>query len=96
MHRRTAELDSKSHIAAGEADYESWRQDVLDRRISADLRVMTGKPVVRGTHIPVEQVLLHLADNPSLEDLRAAYPRLTSDDVRICVERRLGRPTIVN
>ncbi len=43
---------------------------------------MVGKPVVRGTRIPVERVIAHLAQNPQLDDLFAAYPELTLDDVK--------------
>lgn len=46
---------------------------------------MVGKPVVKGTRIPVELVLAHLAENPDLNDLFAAYPRLTAEDVRACL-----------
>ena len=53
-------------------------------RIIADPGILVGKPVKRGTRIPVELLLAHLAQNPDLEDLFAAYPRLTRDDVRAC------------
>jgi uncharacterized protein (DUF433 family) len=46
---------------------------------------MVGKPVVKGTRIPVEVVLGKLAENPDLDDLFAAYPRLTLDDVKACL-----------
>lgn len=51
-------------------------------RITQDPRVMVGKPVVRGTRIPVERVIAHLAHTPDLEDLFAAYPELTVEDVQ--------------
>ncbi len=35
---------------------------------------MVGKPVVKGTRIPVERVVAHLAHNPDLKDLFVAYP----------------------
>ncbi len=46
---------------------------------------MVGKPVVKGTRIPVERVLAHLSVTPDLEDLFAAYPELTLDDVKACL-----------
>ncbi|MBI1789507.1 MAG: DUF433 domain-containing protein [Acidobacteria bacterium] len=46
---------------------------------------MQGKPVVRGTRIPVELVLRKLAEGASVEDLLEAYPRLTADDIRACL-----------
>jgi uncharacterized protein (DUF433 family) len=54
-------------------------------RITQDPGVMVGKPVVRGTRIPVERVIAHLAQNPLLDDLFAAYPELTLDDVKACL-----------
>jgi uncharacterized protein (DUF433 family) len=51
-------------------------------RIIRDPAVMVGKPVVKGTRIPVERVLAHLAQTPDLADLFAAYPELTVDDVK--------------
>jgi uncharacterized protein (DUF433 family) len=47
---------------------------------------MVGKPVVTGTRIPVERVIAHLAQNPALDDLFAAYPELTLDDVKACLQ----------
>ncbi|HXK34288.1 MAG TPA: DUF433 domain-containing protein [Dehalococcoidia bacterium] len=55
------------------------------QRIVVDPDVLVGKPVVRGTRIPVELVLKHLAENPDVDELLAAYPRLTIDDVRACL-----------
>src|SRR5438552_2363542 len=59
-------------------------QEKLDYRdrIATDPRVMLGKPVVRGTRIPVERVLAHLADIPDLDELFSSFPELTRDDVR--------------
>ncbi len=54
-------------------------------RIITDPRIMVGKPVVRGTRIPVEHVLGRLAENPDLEELFAAYPELTREDVKACL-----------
>jgi uncharacterized protein (DUF433 family) len=51
---------------------------------------MVGKPVVRGTRIPVERVVAHLAHNPDLEDLFGAYPELTVDDVKACLHYALN------
>ena len=54
-------------------------------RIITDPRIMVGKPVVRGTRIPVEHVLGRLAENPDLDELFAAYPELTREDVQACL-----------
>jgi uncharacterized protein (DUF433 family) len=54
-------------------------------RITSNPHVMVGKPVVKGTRIPVELVVAHLANNPDLNDLFAAYPELTLEDVKACL-----------
>jgi uncharacterized protein (DUF433 family) len=53
-------------------------------RIVTDPKILVGKPVVKGTRIPVEVVLARLAENPDLDDLFAAYPRLKRRDVQAC------------
>ncbi len=54
-------------------------------RIMADPKVMVGKPVIRGTRIPVETVLEELAHNPNVDELLAAHPALTLEDVQACL-----------
>lgn len=43
---------------------------------------MLGKPVIRGTRIPVELILRKLSEGASEADLFDAYPRLTREDVQ--------------
>lgn len=59
---------------------------LVHERIVEDSAIMGGKPVVKGTRIPVERVLAHLAHTPDLDDLFAAYPELTLEDVQACLE----------
>jgi uncharacterized protein (DUF433 family) len=54
-------------------------------RITADPRILAGKPVVRGTRIAVDLVLEELAQNPDLDELLAAHPDLTRTDVQACL-----------
>src|SRR3979411_1173527 len=44
-----------------------------------------GKPVVKGTRIPVELVLQYLAYDPDVHTLFEAFPRLTLEDVKACL-----------
>lgn len=60
-------------------------QPKYQARIVEDPEIMVGKPVVKGTRIPVELVLQHLEENPDLEDLFAAFPRLTMEDLKACL-----------
>jgi uncharacterized protein (DUF433 family) len=51
-------------------------------RIEINPEIMGGKPVVRGTRIPVELILRKLGAGMSSEEILADHPRLTSDDIR--------------
>jgi uncharacterized protein (DUF433 family) len=51
-------------------------------RIEMNPRVMLGKPVIRGTRIPVELILRKLSEGASEADLIDAYPRLTREDIQ--------------
>jgi uncharacterized protein (DUF433 family) len=53
----------------------------LTDRIEIDREVMLGKPVIRGTRIPVELILRKLSEGASEADLLDAYPRLTREDI---------------
>jgi uncharacterized protein (DUF433 family) len=54
---------------------------IIDR-IEMDPKVMSGKPVIRGTRIPVELLLRKLGEGATDEDLLDAYPRLKREDIR--------------
>ena len=54
-------------------------------RIIVDPSVLAGKPVVKGTRIPVELVLKRLAQDLDVHTLLEAYPRLTVADVQACL-----------
>ena len=54
-------------------------------RIITDPRILAGKPVVKGTRIPVELVLEYLAYDPNVHTLFEAFPRLTVEDVKACL-----------
>ncbi|MGA9033778.1 MAG: DUF433 domain-containing protein, partial [Sulfuricaulis sp.] len=51
-------------------------------RIEVNPKIMLGKPVIRGTRIPVELILRKLGEGATEADLLDAYPDLTRDDVR--------------
>jgi uncharacterized protein (DUF433 family) len=41
--------------------------------------------VIKGTRIPVELILEKLAAGYSFDDLKKAYPRITTADVQACL-----------
>lgn len=51
-------------------------------RIEINPDVMLGKPIIRGTRIPVELLLRKLAEGATAPDLLDAYPRLSTEDIR--------------
>ncbi len=51
-------------------------------RIEIDPDVMMGKPVIRGTRIPVELILRKLSEGSTEADLLDGYPRLTREDIQ--------------
>lgn len=54
-------------------------------RIEIDPKVMMGKPVIRGTRIPIELLLRKLAEGATEADLLDAYPRLTREDIQAAI-----------
>jgi uncharacterized protein (DUF433 family) len=53
----------------------------LIERITVDPNVMVGKPVIRGTRIPVALILKMLGQGIPIEELLREYPRLERVDV---------------
>ena len=71
---------------------------ILADRIEIDPAVMLGKPVIRGTRIPVKLMLRKLGEGATEADLLDAYPRLTPADVRAALTyaaESLAHETIV-
>jgi uncharacterized protein (DUF433 family) len=56
--------------------------DQLLKRISVDPKVMTGKPVIRGTRITVEAVLERLYGGMSEAEILRDFPHIAPDDIR--------------
>jgi uncharacterized protein (DUF433 family) len=54
----------------------------LLKRIEINPAVMLGKPVIKGTRIPVELILLKLSEGATESDLLDAYPCLTKLDIQ--------------
>jgi uncharacterized protein (DUF433 family) len=54
-------------------------------RITVDPKVLTGKPVIRGTRLSVEFVIGLMADGWSEAEILANYPGIGHDDVIACL-----------
>jgi uncharacterized protein (DUF433 family) len=50
-------------------------------KIEINPDVMLGKPVIKGTRIPVELIIRKLGEGAVLKDLLDAYPNLKKEDI---------------
>ncbi|MGH7455647.1 MAG: DUF433 domain-containing protein [bacterium] len=55
-------------------------------RISIHPNVCHGQACIKGTRIPVHQIVLMLANGVTIEDLLQEYPSITRDDILACLE----------
>jgi len=55
-------------------------------RVIIDPEIMHGKPVIKGTRIPVYIILNLLAGGLSEEEVLREYPDLTKEDIHACLE----------
>jgi uncharacterized protein (DUF433 family) len=53
--------------------------------IESDPGKLFGKPTIINTRISVDLILEKLAAGDTVEDLLAAYPKLTNDDIIACL-----------
>ena len=58
----------------------------LPARIASNSDVMMGKPCVKGTRIPVYLLLQKMAAGEDTDQILAAYPQLTKEDILACLE----------
>ncbi len=59
---------------------------MLADRISIDARVCHGQACVRGTRIPVHQIVRMLANGDTVDELLSDYPALTREDIMACLD----------
>jgi uncharacterized protein (DUF433 family) len=55
---------------------------MMTDRIEINPAIMLGKPVIRGTRIPVEIIIRKLSEGATEADLLDAYPRLSRADLQ--------------
>ena len=63
-------------------------------RIVVDPKILAGKPIIKGTRIPVYLVLNLLANDYNFDKIIEAYPRLTKEDIEAAIkysENRMKR-----
>mgnify|MGYP001080390301 CR=1 FL=1 len=55
-------------------------------RINIDPKILSGKPVFKGTRIPISIVLKMLRDGATFQKILNEYPRLTEDDIKAALD----------
>ena len=55
-------------------------------RISISPKVCHGQACIRGTRIPVHQIVRMLANGDTIEELLEEYPSLERDDIFACLD----------
>lgn len=58
----------------------------MNERISVDPQVCHDQACIKGTRIPVHQIVKMLANGDTIEDLLREYPTVTREDVLSCLE----------
>lgn len=66
-------------------DFSVNRSDAMNNRIVIDVNIQHGKPVIRGTRVPVARIVGGLAGGMSVEQIQSAY-EVTSEDVQAALE----------
>ncbi|MBI2107617.1 DUF433 domain-containing protein [Candidatus Woesearchaeota archaeon] len=51
-------------------------------RIAINPKVMVGKPVIKGTRIPVDLIIKLVAQGMTEKEILEDYPHLTKDDIK--------------
>lgn len=62
------------------------KQKTYHDRIVVNQNILAGKPVIKGTRIPVELVLERLEEDTDTTMLFTDYPQLTPEDVKACLK----------
>ena len=62
----------------------------LLKRIVVDRHVLAGKPVVRGTRVPVDGIIQRVAEGQSFDEILEDYPNIKKDDIRAALEYAVG------
>jgi uncharacterized protein (DUF433 family) len=57
----------------------------LINRVEINPKIMVGKPVIKGTRIPVELILKMLSQDMSVKEILVEYPHLTKEDIQACL-----------
>jgi uncharacterized protein (DUF433 family) len=84
-------LAQANDIVIRRCEFCAWRWKGASKsmaapdRIEVNPKVMLGKPVIRGTRVPVELLLRKLSEGATESELLDAYPRITRRDIQAAI-----------
>ena len=55
---------------------------IKEERVVIDEKILGGKPVIRGTRIPVYLIVELVANGLTIKDILKGYPELSEEDVK--------------
>jgi uncharacterized protein (DUF433 family) len=58
----------------------------MNDRISIDPQICHGQACIKGTRIPVYQIVRMLANGDTIDDLLQEYPSLDREDILACLD----------
>ena len=58
----------------------------MNERITIDANICHGQACIKGTRMPVHQIIGMLASGDTIEELLKEYPSLTRDDILACLD----------
>ena len=58
----------------------------MNKRIIIDANICHGQACIKGTRIPVHQIIHMLANGDTIEELLKEYPSLTREDILACLD----------
>jgi uncharacterized protein (DUF433 family) len=58
----------------------------MNNRIFIDPRICHGQACIKGTRIPVHQIVRMLANGDTIDDLLQEYPSLKREDILACLD----------
>ena len=58
----------------------------MNNRISVDPQICHGQACIKGTRIPVHQIVRMLANGDTMDDLLQEYPSLKREDILACLD----------
>lgn len=61
------------------------RKEILIDRIVIDQKILTGKPIVKGTRLAVEHVLDLLGEGMTPEEIMKEHTQLKKEDILACI-----------